>query len=303
MEFYEKVKKVISNPFLIIPYIASKNDFKWVPEKIYIKLLYRARVGKRLNIDDPKTFNEKLQWLKLNDRKPHYTKLVDKFEVREYISEKIGEKYLIPLIGIWDNFDDIEFSELPNEFVLKCTHDSGSVFICTNKSNFNIEKVKLRINKALKRNYYYHTREWPYKNVKPRIVCESYIADADIAPDDYKVICFNGKAKLVQLHTDRHENHKQDFYDLNWNKTTISQGMPCSDKVHKKPKQFEEMIKLSERLASNTYQVRIDWFIVRDRLYFGEITFFDGSGFIPFDKEEDDYLLGSWIKIPGKNSE
>lgn len=269
-----------------------------IPDRFYCSWKYKKCFGKRLDLKNPKTFNEKLQWLKLYDRNPIYTNLVDKYEVRKYISKTIGEEYLIPLIGVWDRFEEIDFSKLPDQFVLKCTHDSGSVFICTDKSKFNIEDAKLKINTALKRNFYYVAREWVYKNIKPRIICEKFISDNEITPDDYKVLCFNGKAKLVEIHIDRFGNHKQDFYDENWSKKDISQGDTISDFTYDKPRLLENMLKLSEKLSAEMYHVRIDWFIVRDELYFGEITFFDGAGFVPFDKECHDLLLGSWIKLP-----
>ncbi|MCX7883741.1 MAG: glycosyl transferase [Caloramator sp.] len=260
--------------------------------------MFQGIMDYRLDLQNPKTFNEKLQWLKLYDRNPLYTKLVDKYEVRKYIAETIGEEYLVPLIGVWDKFEEIHFNKLPNQFVLKCTHDSGGVVICKDKNNFDIEKARKKINKALKRNYYYYGREWPYKNVKPRIICEEFISDKETTPDDYKVLCFNGKAKLIEVHIDRFGNHKQDFYDIKWNKTKISQGNINSNYFYEKPKLLEKMLELSEILANNMYHIRIDWFMINDKLYFGEITFFDGSGFDPFDNIEDDYLLGSWIDLP-----
>lgn len=292
-----KIKRIINNPFIIISYLGCKGLLNWIPDKPYLKMVFKANVNMKLDLKNPKTFNEKLQWLKLNDRKSEYTKLVDKYEVRNYIEKTIGKEYLIPLIGIWDKFDDIDFDKLPNKFVLKCTHDSGSVFICTNKSTFNIKEVKKKINKALKKNYFYVAREWPYKNVKPRIICEKFIEGKNTTPDDYKFLCFNGKVKLIEVHIDRFENHKQDFYDENWNKTSISQDGTTSTYIKEKPKQFEEMIKLSEKIAKNKYHVRVDWFISGEKIYFGEITFYDGAGFDAFDNLDDDYLIGSWIDI------
>ncbi|WP_051196271.1 ATP-grasp fold amidoligase family protein [Clostridium cadaveris] len=294
----KKIVKGLKKPKLVILYILQSKIFRVVPDNVYLKIKYELIMNKKLNLNNPQTFNEKLQWLKLYDRDPIYTKLVDKYEVRNYVSETIGEEYLIPLIGVWNKFEDIDFDKLPNQFVLKCTHDSGSVFICTDKNNFDIDKVRSKIDKALKKNFYYIAREWPYKNVKPRIVCEKFISDKDTTPDDYKILCFNGKAKLIEVHIDRFNNHTQDFYDINWNKTCISQDGIVSDKIYEKPKQLETMIELSEKIAKDMIHVRVDWFIVNDKLYFGEITFYDGAGFDPFDNEEDDYLIGSWIKLP-----
>lgn len=295
---FNKILQALKEPKYAFQYLIHKGNFKNMSDEKYLKMMFRHRLGYELNLERPQTFNEKLQWLKLNDRNPLYTKMVDKYEVRKYISKTIGEEYLIPLIGVWDKFEDIEFSKLPNQFVLKCTHDSGSVFICTDKSKFNIEEVKIKINKALKRNYYYYAREWPYKNVKPRIICEKFISDKDTTPDDYKVLCFNGKAKLIGVHIDRFGNYCLDNYDREWNKTTIGKDGPMSDKIYEKPKQFENMIKLTEKLAVDISHVRIDWFIIKNKLYFGEITLYEAAGFDHFDNKEDDYFLGSWIKLP-----
>lgn len=288
----------IKKPRKIIRALGRKELMNWIPDKKYLELVYWGEIGKKLNLDNPQTFNEKLQWLKLNDRNPLYIKLVDKYEVREYVSNKIGKQYCIPLIGVWENVEDIEVSKLPNKFVLKCTHGSGCNIICTDKTKLDIKKCKNKLNKWMKRNWFWFGREWPYKNVKPRIICEKFISDKDTTPDDYKVLCFNGKAQLIEVHIDRFNNHTQDFYDINWNKTRISQDGIVSDKIYDKPKQLETMIKLSEKIAKDMIHVRVDWFIVNDKLYFGEITFYDGAGFDPFDNEEDDYLIGSWIKLP-----
>jgi hypothetical protein len=268
-----------------------------MPDKVYLKLIYRCETGKKLHLANPINFNEKLQWLKLYDRNPDYSTYVDKYEVRNYIRNTIGEKYLIPLIHVYESVPDIQWNALPDKFVLKCTHGSGSNIICSDKSKLNIDDSIIKLNRWMRKNWYWLGREWPYKNVKPRIVCETFISESDNTPDDYKVLCFNGKARLIEVHIDRYVNHTQDFYDTEWNKTTISQGSKTSNFVYKKPHQFEKMIQLSEQLAYNMRHVRIDWFMVRDKLYFGEITFYDSSGFDLFGSEEDNCLLGSWIDL------
>lgn len=276
-----------------------------LPDIIYLKMRYRYHTGKKLNLKEPRTFNEKLQWLKLYDRKPEYSIYVDKYAVRSFIAETIGEEYLIPLIGVYNCVEDIDWDSLPKKFVLKCTHGSGANIICTDKDKFDIEKAKKKLKKWMNKNWYWYGREWPYKDVVPRIIiiCEQYLTDSGDVPDDYKVdykvLCFNGKAKLIEVHIDRYGDHRQDFYDTNWNKTKISQDPPKSDLVYSKPDKLEEMIILSEKLAAEMIHVRIDWYIIKDKLYFGEITFFDGSGFVPFEDYNDDLLLGSWIKLPG----
>jgi len=289
-----KVKIKVYKVFLRI--LKSK-IFRLIPDKVYLKIKYFFHMNKRLNIDNPITFNEKLQWLKLNDRKESYSSLVDKYEVRSYIKDLIGEKYLIPLYGIYEHFEQINFTVLPNEFVLKPTHTSGNIFFCRNKEILDYKCLSKEIKSWLRREYFWLHREWPYKNIKPRIVCEKYISDKNTTPDDYKVLCFNGKAKLIEVHADRFGNHSQDFYDIEWKKTNISQENSTSKVICKKPLKYDEMIYLSELIAKDFIHVRIDWFIIFDELYFGEITFYDGSGFEAFDNEEHDYLLGSWIDI------
>ncbi|KNZ42032.1 ATP-grasp fold amidoligase family protein [Acetobacterium bakii] len=273
----------------------------FVPDRFYLKLQYRHYFGKELNLDNPVTFNEKLQWLKLYDRKPEYTQMVDKYEVKNYIKETIGADFLIPLLGVYNNFDDIDFAVLPDQFVLKPNHTSGNVYICRDKSTIDYQQLKSDVDGWLKRQYFWVHREWPYKNVKPRIICEQFISENDTVPDDYKVLCFNGKAKLIEVHSDRFGNHHQDFYNGKWHKMKISQGFNTSDQRLEKPRAFDQMIAMSETLAREMNHVRIDWFIVQDKLYFGEITFFDGAGFEPFDDEENDMLLGNFINLPIKN--
>jgi hypothetical protein len=296
----ERIKNALENPERIFMYLVGKGYFNWLRDDLYLKMVYRFKTGRRLELKKPATFNEKLQWLKLYDRNPLYTKLVDKYEVKKYVADIVGEEYIIPLIGVYDSIDDMDFNILPDKFVLKCTNDSGSVIICTNKAELNVEETRAKINKHLKRRYYYHSREWPYKNIKPRIVCEEFVSESDKPPEDYKVMCFNGHAKLVQIHKDRFSSsHLVDFYDLKWNKTSIHvEGFPNTDIVIPRPGNFEKMISLSEILSKDKHYVRIDWYVIGSKLYFGEITFFDASGFLNFENYNDDLLLGSWIKLP-----
>lgn len=298
MRFIEILKRYIKDPKKVLLVPGKYGLYNLLQDKPYLKLVYFAKMGKKLNLDNPKTFNEKLQWLKLNDRKPEYSICVDKYAVRSYIAQTIGEKYLIPLIGVYDNVTEIDWDNLPKQFVLKCTHGTGSNIICLDKDKLDIKHAENMLKKWLSKNFYWYGREWPYKNVKPKIICETLLNGNKI-PDDYKVLCFHGEAKLIEVHIDRFGNHKQDFYDVNWNKSKISQGNTTS-LVYKKPLQLEEMVRLSEKIAADMYHVRIDWYIAEDKLYFGEITFYDGSGFTPFDNENDDYLLGSLIQLPSK---
>lgn len=270
-----------------------------MPDAEYLKRKYRACMGKELNLENPQTFNEKLQWLKLYDRKPEYTMMVDKVRVRDYIARTIGEEYLIPLLGIWEDPEDIDFDTLPEQFVLKCNHNSGlGMCICKDKSKLDIPKVKRELKKGLKQDYYLTGREWPYKDVPRRIVGEKYMVDeSGTELKDFKVMCFGGKAKLIQVHRGRFEKHTQDFYDTEWNKKDIYQMCDQTNIIMDKPSFLDEMLALSEQLSVNIPQLRVDWYGINDKLYFGELTFFDASGFDYFEPEEWDYTLGSWIDL------
>lgn len=293
-----KVKKVIKKPSLIILKLMNTRIFNLCPDKLYIKLKYRLIMGKKLDLVNPKTYNEKLQWLKLYDRNPLYSKLVDKYEVRKYIKQKIGEEYLIPLIEIYDSFDEIDFNKLPEKFVLKCTHDSGSVVVCNDKNLIEINEIEKNIKKALGINFYYYGREWPYKNVKPRIVCEKML-DSKII--DYKIFCFNGKPKFLYVGQGLVSDHslKIDFYDLEWNVMDFKRSDYDSfEKKLDKPVRFDEMIKIAEELSENIPFVRIDLYEVDSKIYFSEFTFTPAGGYLPFEPIEYDKKIGELLQLP-----
>jgi len=298
MKILETVKRYMESPAKIVLALGSRNLLNWLPDKTYLKLAYRGQIGRRLNIDAPVTYNEKLQWLKLHDRKPEYIGYVDKYEVQQHIRETIGGRYLIPMLGLYNSVEEIDWESLPDRFVLKCTHGSGTNIICTCKDKLDIEAAEEKLRQWMKMNWYWYGREWPYKGIKPRIICQELITVRGKTPDDYKVLCFNGKARFIEVHMDRFGDHRQDLYDEKWNKLDILQGVSPSETFFEKPACFDEMMKLSERLAENMYHVRIDWFVVDERLFFGEITFYDGAGFYAFDKFEDDRLMGSLIHLP-----
>ena len=195
----KKIIKYIKHPSNVIVYLMNKGHFKWLDDKTYLKIKYRIIMNKKLNLEKPQTFNEKLQWLKLYDRNSEYTKMVDKYEAKKYVANIIGEEYIIPTLGVWDKFEDINFERLPNQFVLKPTHTSGNVFICKDKNNIDYGKLKTEIKKWMKRRYYYFHREWPYKNVKPRIIAEQYMEDESGELIDYKIYAFNGKCDYVMV--------------------------------------------------------------------------------------------------------
>ncbi len=297
-----KIKEFINNPEYFITSPAAKGYLDWIPDKAYLKLLYHAKMKARCNIDHPVTYNEKMQWLKLYDRNPEYGRMVDKYEVRGFITEKLGEEYLIPCFGVFNKWEDIDFDSLPDEFVIKCTHDSGSVEICLDKNTWDKESARKRIEIAMKRNYYKAYREWPYKDVKPRIIIEKYMVD-ESGDDlkDYKIMCFNGVAKLIEVHENRFtkdKEHTQTFYTREWEKLDITQeGCEPVSVASKRPDKLDKMLELSEMISKDMIHARIDWYLIKDRIYFGEITFYDGSGFERFTKKEYDKMLGDLIDL------
>lgn len=275
---------------------------KNIPDKLYLTLKYFFKTGKFINWKNPKGYCEKLQWLKLYNRDNNYSELVDKFLVKNYVEKKIGKKYIIPTLGVWDNFDDIEFDKLPNKFVLKCTHDSGGIVICKNKELFDKNKAKIIIETSLKNNYYYGGREWPYFNIKPRILCETYMEDInDKELRDYKFFVFNGKPTMMFIATDRFDEKEEtcfDFYDMDFNHLDIKNGHPNSSKIIKKPEKFEEMKEMAKILGENFPHVRVDFYQVNGEIYFGELTFFHHSGFVLFEPYEWELKMGDLINLP-----
>ena len=271
----------------------------WIPDKQYLKIKYRLKMGKKLNLENPQTYNEKLQWLKLYDRKPIYSKLVDKYEVREIIRKKIGEEYLIPLLGVYEKFNQINFESLPNQFVIKTTHDCGGIVICKDKSKFNQKEAQKKIEHHLRKNYYYMHREWPYKKVKPRIIIEKYMVDESRTElKDYKFFCFDGEPKLMFVATDRGVDTRFNFYDMNFKQINLQQHYKNSNKEIDRPKNFDTMISIAKKLSENLPHIRVDLYDVNGHIYFGELTLYHFSGFEKFYPEEYDIILGKELKLP-----
>ena len=303
----KKLAKYITNSDYRFLVDVAHGKYRSLPDDIFLKRKYKAIFGKELNLECPTSFNEKLQWLKLYYRDPAYTVMVDKYLVRDYIAKTISEEVLIPLIDAWEDPHDIVFERLPNEFVLKCNHNSGlGMYICHDKSSINKKKVIQDLCKGLRQDYYSITKEWPYKNVKRKVICEKLIINENDAMeplDDYKVMVFNGKVRIIEHHKGRFTNHyTQDFYDQDWNKLNLSQaiaGDPTSNSVSSKPAHLAEMIAYSERIAGNLPYLRVDWYDVNDTLYFGEITFFDGGGYVKWDTDEMDNYVGSLLNLEG----
>lgn len=280
----------------------------FIADKTYIKILYRLFMKKNLDLIQPKSLNEKIQWLKLYDRKEMYTKMADKFTSKEYVSNIIGEKYIIPTYGVWDNFDDIDFNKLPTKFVLKCTHDCGSVIVCKNKYKFNIESARKRIKKAMSFNYFWVGREWVYKNIKPRIIAEQYIEDADTKDlRDYKFYCFADVVDSVLVCLDRVSgNTKFYFFDKNWNLkryNKLAKDLPAEFTLPK-PNNIDEMFEIAKKLsvASGAPFLRVDLYNANGKIYFGELTFYPDCGLDNNRLTETDLYFGGLLKLPKKNT-
>lgn len=292
--------RLLKNPEKVVFLLDKAGLSKMIPDKAYLKLKFRASMDRKLNLKNPKTYNEKLQWLKLYDRKPEYTKIVDKYDVKAYVAEKIGPEYIIPTLGVWDRVEDIDFDALPDQFVLKCTHDSGGLVICKDKSKLDVEKAKRKLDKALHREFYYLGREWPYKAVKPRILAETYMEDAKTKElSDYKFFCFHGEAKAVRVDTERGTGDvKMDFFDKDRNHMPFYRNHRNADVMPELPENYPEMLALAEKLSEGFYHMRVDLYSVNGKIYFGEMTFFSANGMAPFYPDEWDIIFGEWIKLP-----
>lgn len=284
---------------------------RMVPDRVFIQIKHLQWFGRFCNLKDPQTYNEKLQWLKLYDRRSIYTVMVDKYEAKRYIAERIGGQYVIPVVGgPWDRFEKIDFDALPDQFVLKTTHDCGGVLVCKDKSTFDKASAKKFLNGRLRNNYYLTAREWPYKNVKPHIFAEAYMRDETSVPrrgksteqlTDYKFFCFDGEVKALFIATDRNDETtetKFDFFDADFNHLDFVQGHPNADVPPPKPVAFDKMKELAAELSRGIPQIRVDFYEVGNRIYVGELTLFHFSGNVPFKPEKWDYIFGSWIRLP-----
>lgn len=273
-----------------------------VPDKVFLRMQYRAVFGKKLNLKEPKTFNEKLQWLKLYDRNPEYCRLVDKYEVKKLISDTLGEEYIIPTLGVWDSFDDIDFDSLPDRFVLKCTHDSGSVVLCRDKATFDVASARAKLTKKLNSNLFWHGREWPYKDLKPRIIAEQFMeCDSGEELIDYKFFCFGGTPEFVYVSQglSNHATAHLSYVTLDWEAAPFYRSdFPVFDQLPDKPQTFDQMLAFSRQLAKDYPFVRVDFYEINGKLYFGELTFYPGAGFTPFYPEEWNLIWGEKLPLP-----
>lgn len=277
-----------------------------VPSEAFLKRVYRIQMGRELDLENPKTYTEKLQWLKLYDHRPVYTTMVDKYAVKEFVAEKIGPEYVIPMLGVWDRVEDIDFDALPDRFVLKTTHDSGGIVVCKDKSKLDIPAARRKLNYFLKRNYYDHNREWPYKNVPHRIIAEAYMEDSKYQElRDYKFFTFGGVSKVLYIAQGRGRGEPTvaDFFDMEFKHLPFTIDHDMAPVPPEKPACFEEMKRLAAILSKGTPQLRVDFYEVDGKVYFGEMTFFHCSGMEAFHPEDWDRTFGEWVILPEPSGE
>lgn len=279
----------------------------WLPDSLYLKIMFRLKMGYKLNLKNPQTFNEKLQWLKLYNRKPEYTRMVDKSEAKTVAENILGKGYVIPTLGVWNKFEEIDFNSLPDSFVLKTTNGGGGggVIICRDKSKLNLASAAERLKSSLKANIYRHLKEWPYKNVKPRIIAEKFMVDESGELRDYKFYCFNGEPKVFLVASERFSGHRTyfDYFDMEGNHLPFTQGGMNNPVTPELPSTFVEMKQVAMKLSHGLPHVRIDLYSVDEKVYFGEFTFFDSSGFEKFTPREWDNVFGNWLKLPTTSKE
>ena len=302
MKDIEKIYMYLKNPFRLLRRMGSNTFLRLMSDETYCRLMFKEKMGYTLNLDKPKTFNEKVQWLNLIDNRPEDTQMVDKGEAKNFVAGIIGEDHIIPTIGVWTAFDDIDFTTLPNQFVLKCTHDSGGLVICRDKSQFNIEKARRKIMRSMKRNYYWVNRERPYKFVKPRIIAEEYLENiAEKGLIDYKFFCFHGDAKMVYVSKglENHKTARMSFFDMEGNAFPFHRSDYRPLDTFSPPQNFIQMRDIAEKIARkiDNAMVRIDLYSVEGCVLFSEITFSPCAGMIPFEPKEWDEKLGDWITL------
>lgn len=273
-------------------------------DKDYLKLLYRLTTGSSLNLEDPVTFGEKLQWLKIYYRKPIMTQMVDKHEAKNYVAKIIGDKYVTKTYGVWNSFDEINFNDLPNQFVLKTTHDQGGIVVVSDKHELNKDLARAKLTKHLKTKHYYLTREWPYKNVKPKIIAEQLLIDNENNYlIDYKFLCFDGDPKIMYIKHKDNLGYCFDFFDMDFNRLDITDaGYPNSDLKIEKPSNWESMVSLAKKLSKDWPHIRVDFYSVNSQIYFGELTFFTRGGIYPYTPNKWNYILGEWINLEKLNN-
>lgn len=295
------IKKAISHPQKIIGILGTGGYLNWIPDSVYLKMLYKSRTGKKLRLEQPVTFNEKLQWLKIYDRNERYPDMVDKIKVKEIIEKTIGSEYVVPLYGVWQNARDIDFKSLPKQFVLKCNHDQGSVVLVHDNETLDKEKTIRFLNSKLKKSPFPGTREFAYTKIQHKIFAEKYLGGSII---DYKFYCFNGQPRFLYCGQGLTVDHslKIDFFDMNWNLMPFYRTDYKRLGAIPKPTHFDDMIRIAKKLSKDVPFVRIDLFEVDNHVFFSEFTLCPAAGFMPFVPEEYDEIVGSWLNLPGKGN-
>lgn len=299
---FTKLIRFMTNPTWAISVCIVRYPFLIKNDEQYIKWDFYHAMRKWPNLSPLKgkmSFNEKLCWLKIHTNNSILTDLVDKNIVKKWVVDNFPEIKVIHTLGVWDNFDDIDFEKLPKKFVLKCTHDSGGVVICKNIDTFDKDKAKKRLEHNLQKNFFWQHREYPYKNVKPRIIAEEFMVDESGSDlKDYKFFCFNGKPKMLQVATNREHGVRFDFYDMNFKHLPFTKGHPWAKKEITKPMHFEKMVSFACRMSKMFPFVRVDFYNINGEIYFGELTFFPGGGVSPFKPNDWDYIIGEWLQLP-----
>ena len=307
MKLLQKIKKVLRKPGLVVQKLLETKCSRLLTDQGHVKLYYWARTGKKLRLKDPVTFNEKLQWMKLYDRRDLYRICADKLQVRQYVAEKLGEEYLIPRLGSWENPEQIDFDQLPDQFVLKCNHNSGlGMCICKNKAELDQAAVRKQLLQGLREDYYYHGREWSYKDLPRRIVGEAFLTDGAGTLADYKIHVFNGKARFILVCADRFDESglTEDFYTPQWEHMDIRRpGIPNAKKPQEKPQLLSQLLECAEKLGQDLPFVRADFYVCNGKIYFGEMTFYPAGGSKPFDPPQWDETFGSWLQLPEVHKE
>lgn len=297
----KKLATAVHRPWRVVASEKLKRLAWIVPDQPYLECCYRTAVGKKLDLRNPVTYTEKLQWLKLHDRRSVYTQMVDKAAAKEFVRSRVGDAYIIPTLGIYDSFDEIDFDALPDQFVIKCTHDSAGLVICRDKAAFDRNAARRKICRCLKRNFFYSGREWPYKNVPPRIIVEAYMEDSnDGELRDYKFFTFGGEPRILYITQGRGTDADAcaDFFDMDFNHLDLRIDHEMAPVLPHPPANFEKMKELAAELSEGTPQLRVDFYEVNGQIYFGEMTFFHCSGYATFRPECWDELLGSWVELP-----
>jgi hypothetical protein len=294
------MKKIRAFLFRLMLRLSRHELLRWMPDAAYLKIQYYLKLGERLNLAAPKLYNEKLQWLKLFDRDERYCALVDKLDARDFVARTIGEAYLIPALGRVDSVEQIDWAALPNRFVLKCTHGSGCNIICRDKSSLDIAWAKAKVRGYMRRNWFGLSREWPYKNLKPRILIEAFLeSDTGDVPPDYKIMCFGGEPHYIVVDVDRYKGHKRNYYDTDWKKVPVENRHPNYDGDIPRPQKLSEMLAIAKKLSRDLPHVRVDLYAIGDKIYFGELTFFHGYGMEVFIPRAFERHMGDLLALPG----